>query len=68
MMRMADADLLPFNFVDFADDVQKYGRDLTQLASQGKLDPVIGRDQDQRQQDHDGQAGQMPVPDRAAGG
>src|ERR1700680_1275067 len=24
--------------------LEKYGRDLTQLASQGKLDPVIGRD------------------------
>src|SRR5260370_8558863 len=25
--------------------LEKYGRDLTQLASQGKLDPVIGRDE-----------------------
>src|SRR5690606_13211935 len=25
--------------------LQKYGRDLTQLARQGKLDPVIGRDE-----------------------
>jgi ATP-dependent Clp protease ATP-binding subunit ClpB len=28
--------------------LQKYGRDLTQLASQGKLDPVIGRDEEIR--------------------
>jgi ATP-dependent Clp protease ATP-binding subunit ClpB len=26
----------------------KYGRDLTQLAKQGKLDPVIGRDEEIR--------------------
>ena len=28
--------------------LEKYGRDLTQLASQGKLDPVIGRDEEIR--------------------
>jgi ATP-dependent Clp protease ATP-binding subunit ClpB len=28
--------------------LEKYGRDLTQLARQGKLDPVIGRDQEIR--------------------
>src|SRR5579871_1961190 len=28
--------------------LEKYGRDLTQLASQGKLDPVIGRDDEIR--------------------
>jgi ATP-dependent Clp protease ATP-binding subunit ClpB len=28
--------------------LERYGRDLTQLASQGKLDPVIGRDQEIR--------------------
>jgi len=28
--------------------LQKYGRDLTQLAQQGKLDPVIGRDEEIR--------------------
>ncbi len=28
--------------------LQKYGRDLTQLAAQGKLDPVIGRDEEIR--------------------
>src|SRR5579862_6777849 len=30
------------------DALEKYGRDLTQLASQGKLDPVIGRDEEIR--------------------
>ena len=28
--------------------LEKYGRDLTQLARQGKLDPVIGRDDEVR--------------------
>src|SRR6185437_5165407 len=28
--------------------LEKYGRDLTQLARQGKLDPVIGRDEEIR--------------------
>ena len=28
--------------------MEKYGRDLTQLAAQGKLDPVIGRDEEIR--------------------
>ena len=28
--------------------LERYGRDLTQLAAQGKLDPVIGRDQEIR--------------------
>src|SRR5207249_1560315 len=28
--------------------LEKYGRDLTQLASRGKLDPVIGRDEEIR--------------------
>src|SRR5205814_6077131 len=28
--------------------LQKYGRDLTELASKGKLDPVIGRDEEIR--------------------
>ena len=28
--------------------LEKYGRDLTQLARQGKLDPVIGRDEEVR--------------------
>jgi ATP-dependent Clp protease ATP-binding subunit ClpB len=30
------------------ESLEKYGRDLTQLASQGKLDPVIGRDEEIR--------------------
>ena len=28
--------------------LEKYGRDLTKLAAQGKLDPVIGRDEEIR--------------------
>ena len=28
--------------------LERYGRDLTKLASQGKLDPVIGRDEEIR--------------------
>src|SRR5690606_36994845 len=32
--------------------LEKYGRDLTQLASQGKLDPVIGRDEEIRRVIH----------------
>jgi len=28
--------------------LEKYGRDLTALAQQGKLDPVIGRDEEIR--------------------
>ena len=28
--------------------MERYGRDLTQLAKQGKLDPVIGRDEEVR--------------------
>src|SRR5205823_49865 len=28
--------------------LERYGRDLTQLASQGKVDPVIGRDEEIR--------------------
>src|SRR5262249_28904995 len=30
------------------ESLEKYGRDLTQLAKQGKLDPVIGRDEEIR--------------------
>lgn len=30
------------------DSLKKYGRDLTQLAAEGKLDPVIGRDEEIR--------------------
>ena len=28
--------------------LERYGRDLTRLAAQGKLDPVIGRDEEIR--------------------
>jgi N-acetylated-alpha-linked acidic dipeptidase len=34
LMRMADADLLPFQFVDFADDVKMYVRELEKFATQ----------------------------------
>ncbi|GAB4320265.1 MAG: ATP-dependent chaperone ClpB [Phototrophicales bacterium] len=34
------------------DSLQKYGRDLTALARQGKLDPVIGRDEEIRRVIH----------------
>ena len=34
MMRMADADLLPFQFADFADDVKMYVREVENFASQ----------------------------------
>jgi len=34
MMRMADADLLPFQFVDFADDVKMYVREVEKFANQ----------------------------------
>jgi len=34
MMRMADADLLPFQFADFADDVKLYVREVEKFASQ----------------------------------
>ena len=30
------------------DSLNKYGRDLTELGEQGKLDPVIGRDEEIR--------------------
>jgi ATP-dependent Clp protease ATP-binding subunit ClpB len=33
---------------DTYEALERYGRDLTQLASQGKLDPVIGRDEEIR--------------------
>ena len=33
---------------DTYEALEKYGRDLTQLAAQGKLDPVIGRDEEIR--------------------
>jgi N-acetylated-alpha-linked acidic dipeptidase len=34
VMRMADADLLPFQFADFADDVKMYVRELEKFANQ----------------------------------
>ena len=34
MMRMADADLLPFQFTDFADDVKMYVREVEKFANQ----------------------------------
>ena len=34
MMRMADADLLPFQFTDFADDVKMYVREVEKFAGQ----------------------------------
>ena len=34
MMRMADADLLPFQFADFADDVKMYVREVEKFAGQ----------------------------------
>jgi N-acetylated-alpha-linked acidic dipeptidase len=34
IMRMADADLLPFQFADFADDVKMYVREVEKFASQ----------------------------------
>jgi len=34
MMRMADADLLPFQFADFADDVRMYVREVEKFAGQ----------------------------------
>jgi N-acetylated-alpha-linked acidic dipeptidase len=34
VMRMADADLLPFQFADFADDVKMYVREVEKFASQ----------------------------------
>lgn len=34
MMRMADADLLPFQFTDFADDVKVYVREVEKFANQ----------------------------------
>ena len=40
MMRMADADLLPFDFVDFADDMQKYVREIERLSSTGREEVI----------------------------
>ncbi len=40
MMRMADADLLPFEFVDFADDMKKYVGELKKLASTARDETI----------------------------
>jgi N-acetylated-alpha-linked acidic dipeptidase len=37
-MRMADADLLPFQFTDFADDVKMYVREVEKFATQQRED------------------------------
>ena len=42
MMRLADADLLPFEFADFADDIQTYVRGVKKFASD-QHDEVIER-------------------------
>ena len=40
MMRMADADLLPFEFVDFADDMKKCVGELKKLASTAREETI----------------------------
>ena len=49
--------------------LEKYGRDLTKLAHQGKLDPVIGRDEEIRRviQVLSAPHQEQPGPDRRAG-
>jgi N-acetylated-alpha-linked acidic dipeptidase len=44
IMRMADADLLPFQFTDFADDVRMYVREVEKFASQQR-DQIEQRNQ-----------------------
>jgi len=44
MMRMADADLLPFQFADFADDVKMYVREVEKFAGQQR-DEIQERNQ-----------------------
>jgi N-acetylated-alpha-linked acidic dipeptidase len=44
VMRLADADVLPFDFVDFADTVQKYTKELEKLVSD-KQDEIRERNQ-----------------------
>jgi len=44
MMRMADADLLPFQFADFADDVKMYVREVEKFANQQR-DEIQERNQ-----------------------
>ena len=45
VMRMADADVLPYEFSDFADTMQKYGKDLQKLL-QTKQEEVREREQE----------------------
>lgn len=45
VMRMADADVLPYEFTDFADTMQKYSKDLQKLL-QEKQDEARERDQE----------------------
>jgi len=45
VMRLADADVLPFDFVDFADTVQKYTKDLEKLLTT-KQDEIRERNQE----------------------
>jgi N-acetylated-alpha-linked acidic dipeptidase len=45
VMRMADADILPFEFTDFADTMQKYNKDLQKLL-QSKQDEANEREQE----------------------
>jgi N-acetylated-alpha-linked acidic dipeptidase len=45
VMRLADAEVLPFDFVDFADTVQKYTRDLQKLLKD-KQDEIRERNQE----------------------
>lgn len=45
VMRMADADILPFEFTDFADTMQKYDKDLQKLL-QSKQDEAHEREQE----------------------
>jgi N-acetylated-alpha-linked acidic dipeptidase len=45
VMRLADAEVLPFDFVDFADTVQKYTKDLQKLLSD-KQEEIRERDRE----------------------
>jgi N-acetylated-alpha-linked acidic dipeptidase len=45
VMRLADAEVLPFDFVDFADTVQKYTKDLEKLLAD-KQDEIRERNQE----------------------
>ncbi len=45
VMRLADAEVLPFDFVDFADTIQKYTKDLEKLLSE-KQEEILERNQE----------------------